>query len=88
MICEKESISYSISKVQYNLYKLSNEILEKNYLLVGNYIKEISIEKIKEETTEIFWTWDIDSCVEFVSRVLGIHLNEQECEVIKKEGIY
>ena len=84
----KESVSYSISKAQYNLYKLSNEILEKNYLLLGNYIKEKSIEKIKEETTEIFWIWDIDSCVEFISRILGIHLNEQECEVIKKEGIY
>jgi len=83
-----ESVSYSISKVQYNIYKLSNEIFEKNYLLFGNYIKERSIEKIKQETTEIFWTWDMDSCKEFVSRVFGIHLNEQECEVIEKEGIY
>jgi len=84
----KESISYSISKAQYNLYKLSNEILEKNYLLLGKYIKEKSIEKIKEETIEIFWIWDIDLGVEFISRILGIHLSEQECEVIKKEGIY
>ena len=87
--CEtQERVSYSISKAQYNIYKLSNEIFERNYLLLGNYIKERSREKIKEETTEIFWIWDIDSCVEFVSRILGIHLNEQECEVIKKEGIY
>ena len=84
----KESVSYFISKAQYNLYKLSNEILEKNYLLLGKYIKEKSIEKIKEETVEIFWIWDIDLGVEFISRILGIHLSEQECEVIKKEGIY
>lgn len=84
----EKDVLYSISKVQYNLYKLSNEILEKNYVLVGNYIKERRIEKIKEETTEIFWTWDIDSCVEFISRVLGIHINEQDFELIKKDGIY
>ena len=84
----QESVSYSISKAQYNLYKLSNEIFEKNYLLLWNHIKDRSREQIKEESTEIFWIWDIDSCVEFVSRVLGIHLNEQECEVIKQEGIY
>jgi len=85
--CEKD-VLYSISKVEYNMYKLSNKILEKNYLLIGNYIKEKSVEKIKEETTEIFWLWDVDSCVEFVSRILGVHINEQVCEVIKKEGIY
>ena len=84
----EKNVSYSISNEQYNLYKLSNEIIEKNYLLVGNYIKGRSIDKIKEETTEIFWTWDIGSCKEFASRTLGIHLNEQECEGIKNDGIY
>lgn len=85
--CEKD-ISYSISNVQYNLYTLSNEILEKNYLLVGDYIRERSIEKIKEETNNIFWTWDVDSCVEFVSRILNIHINKQKYELIKSDGIY
>lgn len=83
-----KSISYSIPEVQYNIYKLSTQIFEKNYFLLWNYIKEKSIEKLKKETKEIFWIWDIDSCAEFVSRVLGIHLNEQQCEVIKQEGIY
>ena len=83
-----ESISYSISKAEYNIYKLSNKIFEENYLLLRNYIKEKSIEKAKEETTEIFWTWELDSCKEFISRVFGFDLNEQECEDIKKEGIY
>jgi hypothetical protein len=87
-IKSKESVSYAISKTQYNLYKLSNEMFEKNYLLLWKYIKEKIREKIKEETTEIFWIWDIDSCVEFISRVLGIHLNEQDCESIKQYGIY
>ena len=83
-----ENISYSISKSGYNIYKLSNKIFEGNYLLLRNYIKEKSIEKMKEATTEVFWTWELDSCKEFISRVFGFNLNEQECEAIKKEGIY
>ena len=47
---QEKNLSYSIYKAQYNLYTLSNEILEKNYLLVGGYIKEKAIEKMKEET--------------------------------------
>jgi len=80
--------SYSISKIQYNLYKLGNEVLEKNYLMVGNYIKEISREKLNNEAVEIFWTWDIEACQQFASRAFGIHLNEDELEVIKREGVY
>ncbi|SFD17313.1 dynamin family protein [Clostridium uliginosum] len=88
---KKETIKVSncsISNVQYNVYKLSNEILERNYLLVGKYIKEKSIKKIKKETEHIFWTWDIEYCITFVSRVCGIYLGKNECEVIKKQGIY
>lgn len=80
--------SYSIYKAQYNLYTLSNEILEKNYLLVGDYIKEKAIEKMKEESNNILWTWDVEPCVEFVSRILGIHISKEECELIKENGIY
>ncbi len=85
---EEISESYSISKTQYNLYKLSNEVLEKNYLMVGNYIKEISQQKLNDKTTEIFCTWDIEACQQFVSRAFGIHLSENECEVIRREGLY
>jgi GTPase Era involved in 16S rRNA processing len=84
----KENLSYSISNSQYNLYTLSNEIIEKNHLLVGSYIKEKGIEKISVKVNEIIWTWDMDSCVDFVSRIFGIHLNQQECGLIEKEGLY
>jgi len=80
--------SYSISKVQYNLYKLCNEVLEKNYLMVGNYIKEISREKLNNKVFEIFWTWDIEACQQFALRAFGIHLTQDELEIIKREGLY
>lgn len=80
--------SYSLNKTQYNLYTLSNEILEKNYLLVGNYIKEKGRENINEEASNIFWTWDVEPCVEFISRIFGIRISQQEFELIKKDGIY
>jgi GTPase Era involved in 16S rRNA processing len=85
---EEISELYSISKTQYNIYKLSNEVLEKNYLMVGNYIKEISQDKLNDKTIDIFWTWDIEACQQFASRAFGIHLNENECEIIKREGLY
>lgn len=84
----EQSVNYSISRGQYNIYKLSNKVLEKNYLLVGKYIKQKSIEKFKEDTLNIFWTWDMDSCREFIFRSYGVNLNVHECEVIQKEGIY
>ncbi|OOM70871.1 bacterial dynamin-like protein [Clostridium puniceum] len=79
---------YSISKIQYNLYKLGNEVLERNYLIVGNYIKEINRKKLNNEAVEIFWTWDIEACHQFASRAFGINLNEDELETIKREGVY
>lgn len=84
----EQSVKYSISKRQYSIYKLSNKVLEQNYVLVGKYIRQKSIEKFKADTLNIFWTWDIDSCREFIFRTYGVNLNAQECEVIQKEGIY
>ncbi|WP_297422930.1 dynamin family protein [Clostridium sp.] len=79
----EKKVFYSIPKVHYNLYMLSNKIYEENYLLVGKYMRNKSKEKI-----EVFWTWDIDSCIEFVSRIYGVNLNNNELEIIKKQGIY
>ncbi len=84
----EQSISYSISKGQYSLYRLSNKVLEQNYLLVGEYIRQKSIKKLETDTLNIFWTWDMDSCREFMFRTYGVNLTLQECEVIQKEGIY
>ena len=81
-------VDYSLSNIVYNFYKLSNEIIEKNYLLVGNYIKENSVEKLNNQTEQIFWTWDLDSCITFISRIYGIYLGDKDCEMIRAEGIY
>jgi len=80
--------AYLISKAQYNLYKLSNGILEKNYLKVGNYLREKNRKKLKAEAVEIVWTWDIEACQQFVSRIFGIYLSDNEYEILKNEGIY
>ena len=85
---EKANEEYYISTIQYNLYKLCNGILERNYLMIGNYLKEIKGRKINNEAVEIFWTWDIEACQQFTSRAFGISLNDEEYEILKNEGIY
>ncbi|WP_160690564.1 dynamin family protein [Clostridium sp. C2-6-12] len=80
--------AYLISTAQYNLYKLSNGIVDKNYLMVGNYLREKNRKKLKEEAVEILWTWDIEVCEQFISRVFGIYLSDNEYEILKNEGIY
>jgi GTPase Era involved in 16S rRNA processing len=84
----KESLLYPISKIHYNFYVLSNKVLEKNHLLVGKYIRERCIKKVKQNTLELFWIWDIDSCKEFISRIYGIYLNEQQWELVEEKGVY
>ncbi|EKQ55212.1 MULTISPECIES: dynamin family protein [unclassified Clostridium] len=79
----EKKVFYNIPKLYYNLYTLSNKIYEENYLLIGKYMRNKSKEKI-----EVFWTWDIDSCIEFVSRIYGVNFNDEQYEIIKKEGIY
>lgn len=81
-------VEYSISNTVYNFYKLSSGVMEKNYLLLGSYIKEKSIKKINKQTEQIFWTWELESCCRFISRICGIHLGHKEFELIKSEGLY
>lgn len=80
--------AYSISSAQYNLYRLSNGIVEKNYLLVGNFLREKNRVKLEEEAVEIVWTWDIEACQQFISRIFGIYLSDNEYEILKNEGTY
>lgn len=80
--------AYLISTAQYNLYKLSNGIVDKNYLMVGNYLKEKNRKKLKEDVIEIVWTWDIEACQQFILRTFGIYLNDDQCEILQNDGIY
>lgn len=81
-------VEYSLSNTVYNFYKLSNSIMEKNYVLVGNYIEKKSIERMDNQTEQIFWTWDLDSCITFISRIHGTYLEQEKCELLKSKGIY
>ena len=85
---QEDYSNYEISNVHYNVYKLSNELLDKNYLLVGDYINKKAICKLGGECKIIFWIYDIDFCVSFVSRICGIYLKEEECIELKRTGIY
>jgi GTPase Era involved in 16S rRNA processing len=85
---EKRKVLYPILKSQYSLYTLSNKIIEDNYLLIGEYIRNRCLLKDKQDVKDILWIWDIDSCKEFVSRIYGIYLSEQECNRIRNEGIF
>lgn len=84
-MCEKEN-KITISSVQYDMYILSNQIIEKNYLKIGEYIKENQDETLKVKSAQIFWTWDLDPCIEFISRICGISFTQEDCIYIKKKG--
>lgn len=77
----------TISSAQYDMFILSNQIIEKNYLKIGEYIKETGDEILKAKSTQVFWTWDLDPCVEFISRICGISFTQEDCINIKKKGV-
>jgi hypothetical protein len=83
----EQKIIYQIPKEQYNFYVLSNKVLEQNYLLVGQYIRQKCSGKVKNSFLNLFWTWDIDSCNEFIFRTYGNCLSKNECERLKDEGL-
>lgn len=85
-MCDKEN-KIAISSAQYDMYILSNQIIEKNYLKIGEYIKENGDEILKEKGTRAFWTWDLDPCVEFISRICGISFTKEDYNNIKKKGL-
>lgn len=76
------------SRNSYNIYKIVNNIVEKNYLSIGSYIHKKNSSMLGEEAKKIFWTWDLNVCASFISRICGIYLNEEEIEEIKKNGIF
>ena len=45
------------SRNSYNIYKIVNNIVEKNYLSIGNYVQKKNSNLLGEESKKIFWTW-------------------------------
>lgn len=77
----------TISSAQYDMYILSNQIIGKNYLKIGEYVKENGDEILKVKSTQVFWTWDLEPCIELISRVCGISFTEEDLINIKKKGL-
>ena len=76
------------SRNSYNIYKIVNNIVEKNYLSIGNYVQKKNSNLLGEESKKIFWTWDLNVCASFISRICGMYLHEDEMDQIKKNGIF
>lgn len=83
-----DKYNINCSRSSYNMYKIVNNIVEKNYLAIGNYIQNKNSSMLGEESKKIFWTWDLNVCASFISRMCGIYLHEEEIEEIKKNGIF
>ena len=83
-----DKYNINCSRNSYNIYKIVNNIVEKNYLSIGNYIQKKNSSMLGEESKKIFWTWDLNVCASFIFRICGIYLNEEEIEEIKKNGIF
>lgn len=84
----EKNIEYFISPLSYNLYKFINGIIEKNYLLIGDYLSKNINRKFGTINKNIIWTWDIDSCIKFISRLYGFYISEKEINIIRTNGIY
>ena len=64
----------------FNIFKYANSIVEKNYLIVGNYIRK----NIQEE---VIWFYDINTCVEFLYRIKKIILDDEKIKILITKGI-
>jgi len=84
----QEKYKVDCSKNSYNIYKIVNNIIEKNYLSIGNYVHNRHSRILGGHAKKMFWTWDLNVCTSFVSRICGIYLDENQLNQIKKNGIF
>lgn len=80
---EKSNIKFiktDISLQSFNLFKYGNNILEKNYLVVGDYIK-------RDIKNEVIWLYDIDTCTDFLYRIKKIVLDDEKTKLLLLKGI-
>lgn len=81
-------INAECTKKSYNMYKIVNNIIEKNYKAVGDFVHKKSSNSLNDDTKDMFWTWDLNVCISFISRMCGVFLTSTEVEQIKKDGIF
>ncbi len=79
-ISGKKIVNTDISSQVFNIFKYANSVFEKNYLVVGNYIRK-NIEQ------EAVWFYDINTCVEFLYRIKNIILDDEKTKILITKGI-
>ena len=83
-----KTVSAIIDKSSYNVYKIINDICEKNYRFIGRYMNDLSNNILKNNSTDLFWTWDEETAVRFIARISGIYLSNEQINELKKFGIF
>lgn len=81
-------IETKLTNISYNLYKLSNDIFKKNYLMINKYIEEKILVNSDKKIHKIIWTWDLQAAINFVSRMNDLYFSEEELKLIESEGVY
>ena len=79
-ISGKKIVKTDISSQVFNIFKYANSIVEKNYLVVGNYIR-------KNIQQEVVWFYDINTCVDFLYRIKKIILDDEKTKILITKGI-
>lgn len=83
-----KTVSAIIDKSSYNIYKIINDICEKNYRFIGRYMNDLSNNFLKDNSTDLFWTWDEETAVRFIARISGIYLSNEQINELKEFGIF
>lgn len=83
-----KTVSAIIDKSSYNVYKIINDICEKNYRFIGRYMNDLSNNILKNNSTDLFWTWDEETAVRFIARISGIYLSNEQINELKEFGIF
>lgn len=83
-----KNVEVYLKRNAYNMYKITNSICEKNYLLVGKYMNKEADNILKEKCLDLFWTWNEDAAARFIARMYGIYLSDNEIMELKDKGIY
>ena len=85
---EFKTESMLLHRSNYNIYKIVNSICEKNYIIVGKYMNNYISKVLGGKCLELFWTWDEDAAVRFISRICGIYLSKEQISLLREDGIF
>lgn len=70
-----------VKKTYFDMFKFANVFFEKNYYAVRKYINS-------EKINEVFWLYDCSLGLQFLYRMHGISLSEEEVGILYSDGYY